>query len=149
MKAGLVVLWILTVGATVTLYYDNVMPSASTFLCLVVLALVLARLAFLLTLVLFFPAMRTPRLAVAAWLVGTVALLEAGYSTGQQAASARFYAMQSVLESQIEKDKGPYFFFQGEVRPNQRRYYVWCGDKMPPRFRVVISRAVGWYEVQE
>lgn len=149
MKAGLVVLWILTVGATVTLFLENAMPSASAFLCLVLLVLVLAPLAFLLTLALFFPSMRKQRLALAAWLVGTAALLEAGYSTGQQAASARFYALQPILESQIQKNKGPHFFYQGEVGPNQRRYYVWCGDKMPPRFRVVISRAVGWYEVQE
>jgi len=149
MKAWQLVLWILTAGITVCLYLDNAMPSASMFLCLVLLAWVLAPVAFLLTLALPFPAMRKYRLALAAWLVGTIALLEAGYTTGQQAAAARFYALQPVLESQIDKDKGPYFFFQGEARPNQRRYFVWCGDKMPPHFRVVISRAVGWYEVRE
>ncbi|MGC4043988.1 MAG: hypothetical protein QM758_09340 [Armatimonas sp.] len=149
MKAWQLVLWILTAGTTIVFYLDNAMPSASTFLCLVLLALILAPIAFLLTIAIPFPAMRGHRLTLGAWLIGTVVLLHAGYDLGQQSARERFYALQPVLESQIQKDKGPYFFYQGEVRPNQRCYYVWCGAKMPPRFRVVIPRAPGWYEVRE
>jgi hypothetical protein len=146
MKVWLTIGWVLTMGTALAGYLCGALPSPSTTLYLVLLLLVLAALWVGFFGALCLPNLRGQRLKIACWLVGTLALLDASRVTGLAAWNGQFERVRPALEKKLAGRTEAYFF-QGELLPEMRHYYVFRASDVPPNFHTVRRVAPRWFEV--
>jgi hypothetical protein len=146
MRVWLAIGWVLTLATALAGYLCGALPSPGTTLYLVLLLLVLAALWVGFFAALFVLSARSQRLKIACWLVGTLALLDGSRVAGLAAWNGQFERVRPALEQKLAGRTEAYFF-QGELLPEMRHYYVFRSNDTPPNFHTVRRVAPRWFEV--